>query len=70
MQVKSLENEKDMIINENRSLAESNLEMEPQLIEIRSRINDLTQEGKQLSQSVQDKLQQSSESSSIIKWLE
>lgn len=61
-QLKSLENEKDVIISENRNLAESNLEMEPKLIEIRSRINDLTQEGKDLSQSVQEKLQQISES--------
>lgn len=58
-----MENEKDSIINENRSLAESNLEMEPLLIEIRSRINDLTQEGKELSLSVQEKIQQLSESS-------
>lgn len=62
-QLKTLENEKDVIINENRSLAESNLEMEPRLIEIRSRINDLTQEGKELSNSVQGKLHQISESS-------
>lgn len=37
--------------------------MEPQLIEIRSRINDLTHEGKELSSSVQTKLQEISESS-------
>jgi len=64
--LKSLENEKDSIINENRTLAESNLEMEPLLIEIRSRINDLTQEGKELSASVQEKLQQSKSKSSSI----
>jgi ESCRT-I complex subunit VPS37 len=52
-----------VIISENRNLAESNLEMEPRLIEIRSRINDLTSEGKSLSSSVQEKLQQISESS-------
>lgn len=51
-----------MIISENRSLAESNLEMEPRLIEARSRINELTQEGKLLLQTVQEKLQQISES--------
>jgi len=64
--LKSLENEKDSIINENRSQAESNLEMEPLLIEIRSRINDLTQEGKELSQSVQEKLQQIKSKSSSM----
>lgn len=41
--------------------------MEPLLIEIRSRINDLTQEGKELTSSVQEKLQQISESSPKIK---
>lgn len=66
MQLKTLENEKDVIISDNRNLAESNLEMEPQLIEIRSRINDLTQEGRELSQSVQTKLQQISESSTNL----
>lgn len=62
LQLKSLENEKDVIISENRSLAESNLEMEPRLIEARSRINELTTEGKELSQNVQEKLQILSES--------
>lgn len=66
LQLKTLENEKDVIISDNRNLAESNLEMEPQLIEIRSRINDLTQEGRELSQSVQTKLQQISESSTNL----
>jgi hypothetical protein len=56
-----------VIINENRTLAESNLDMEPKLIEIRSRINDLTQTGKELSQSVQAKLQEISESSKCVK---
>ncbi|CRL02024.1 CLUMA_CG015172, isoform A [Clunio marinus] len=64
--LKSLENEKDVIINENRTLAESNLEMEPKLIEIRSRINDLTQEGKDLSQSVQSKLEEIKSKSSNV----
>lgn len=63
--MKSLESEKEQVIMENRSLAESNLEVEPKLIELRSRINDLTQEGKELSLNVQEKLQVISESSLI-----
>ncbi|CAO1407062.1 unnamed protein product [Diamesa tonsa] len=54
--LKSLETEKDVIISENRSLAESNLEKEPQIIECRSRINDLSSSGKELCESVQEKL--------------
>ncbi|KAG5682335.1 hypothetical protein PVAND_011694 [Polypedilum vanderplanki] len=56
--LKSLENEKDVIITENRTLAESNLEKEPLLIEARSRINDLTEEFRNLSENVQLKLTQ------------
>lgn len=61
--MKSLENEKDSIINENRSLAEKNLEVEPVLIEARSRIMELTNEGRELAEGVQSKLQIISESS-------
>lgn len=56
--LKPLENEKDVIITENRTLAESNLQKEPNLIEIRSRINDLSEEFKTLSEAVQMKLTQ------------
>ena len=62
-QLKSLENEKDVIITENRTLAESNLEKEPMLIEMRSKINDLSEEFRNLSENVQLKLTQISESS-------
>lgn len=58
-----METEKDVIINENRSLAESNLEKEPQIIECRSRINDLSASGKVLCETVQEKLNEISESS-------
>lgn len=61
-QLKPLENEKDVIITENRTLAESNLDKEPILIEMRSRINDLAQEFKTLSENVQTKLTTLSES--------
>lgn len=52
-----------MIIRENRTLAESNLEKEPKLIELRSSINELSEEFKNLSEGVQLKLGQLSESS-------
>lgn len=65
--MKPLENEKDVIITENRTLAESNLENEPKLIELRSRINDFAQEFKTLSEEVQNKLTTLSESFSF-KW--
>ena len=55
-----------MIITENRTLAESNLQKEPNLIESRSRINDLSEEFRNLSENVQTKLIQLSESSLII----
>lgn len=65
MQLKPLENEKDVIITENRTLAESNLQKEPNLIELRSKINDLSEEFKSISENVQTKLIQLSESSPI-----
>jgi len=64
-----LENEKDVIITENRTLAESNLQKEPNLIELRSSINDLSEEFRSLSENVQTKLIQLSESSLIIYFL-
>lgn len=63
LQLKPLENEKDVIITENRTLAESNLEQEPKLIEMRSIINELSREFRNLSENVQVKLTQLSESS-------
>lgn len=53
--LKSLENEKDVIINSNRQMAESNLLKEPKLIELRSQMNDLSAEAKILVVSVQEK---------------
>lgn len=53
--LKSLENEKDVIIISNRQMAESNLLKEPKLIELRSQMNDLSAEAKILVVSVQEK---------------
>lgn len=52
-----------MIITENRTLAESNLDQEPKLIEMRSRINESAQEFKNLSEQISIKLSTLSESS-------
>lgn len=51
-----------MIITENRTLAESNLDQEPKLIEMRSSINDLAKEFKEISEQLQAKLSTLSES--------
>lgn len=53
--VQSLESEKDLMLCENRSLAENNLEKEPKVIELRSRVNDLSEEGRTLATSVRQK---------------
>ncbi|XP_055685237.1 vacuolar protein sorting-associated protein 37B [Lutzomyia longipalpis] len=53
---KSLEKEKEEIMLENRLKAEENLGREPHLIELRGRVNDLSQEGKSLYETVEQKL--------------
>ncbi|KAL5273704.1 VPS37B family protein [Megaselia abdita] len=51
-----LESQKAYLLSENRNKAEANIAKEPQLIEYRSRINDLLEEGKVLCSSIQDKV--------------
>lgn len=53
--VETLENEKEVVLGENRSFAEGNLEKEPRLIEMRSRVNDLLDQGRTLADSVKEK---------------
>ncbi|XP_053697583.1 uncharacterized protein LOC128744536 [Sabethes cyaneus] len=53
--VETLESEKEVVLSENRSLAESNLNKEPKLIELRSRVNDLSEQGRVLAASVKAK---------------
>lgn len=53
--VEALESEKEVVLSENRSLAESNLEKEPKLIEMRSKLADLSEQGKTLANSVKEK---------------
>lgn len=54
-------------MNENRKIAEENLEKEPELIEKRARINTTSEEGVALCSAVQEKLEEISESGWIYK---
>uniref|UniRef100_A0A182K9N8 VPS37 C-terminal domain-containing protein n=1 Tax=Anopheles christyi TaxID=43041 RepID=A0A182K9N8_9DIPT len=53
--VHSLESSKDLIIGENRSLAETNLNFEPKMVELRSRVQELAEECRTLGESVKEK---------------
>ncbi|XP_052893623.1 vacuolar protein sorting-associated protein 37B [Anopheles moucheti] len=53
--VGTLESSKDLIIAENRSLAEKNLNFEPKMVELRSRVQELTDECRTLGESVKEK---------------
>lgn len=48
-------------MNENRKLAEENLEREPDLIEKRSKVNELSEQGVALCAEIQEKLDAISE---------
>lgn len=60
-QTKGLEQQKEQLMDENRKIAEENLLKEPELIEKRARINELSEEGVALCSSVQEKLEEISE---------
>uniref|UniRef100_A0A182LZJ1 VPS37 C-terminal domain-containing protein n=1 Tax=Anopheles culicifacies TaxID=139723 RepID=A0A182LZJ1_9DIPT len=53
--VQTLESAKELIIAENRSLAEKNLNFEPKMVELRSRVQDLADECRTLGESVKEK---------------
>lgn len=55
-QLKGLDQEKEVLIAENRNLAEDNVNKEPEIIELKSRISELSEEGKTLCTSIQEKL--------------
>lgn len=55
-QIGPLDTEKETILSENRSLAEMNLAKEPKLLELKGIISELSEEGKTLCSSVQEKL--------------
>ncbi|KAF5287038.1 hypothetical protein FQA39_LY16152 [Lamprigera yunnana] len=56
--LKDIENEKDTMLASNSSLSEFNLSREPVLIEGRERIEQLSHQGEELSQSVEQKFKE------------
>lgn len=60
-QLAILNEEKDVIISENRTLAEENVNKEPEIIERKGRISELSEEGTTLCKSLQEKLAELSE---------
>lgn len=54
--LKGLEEEKERILTSNCALAQENVDREPEIIEKKSRLNDLSEEGKELCSVVQEKL--------------
>lgn len=61
LQLKGLDQEKEVLIADNRTLAEDNVNKEPEIIELKSRISELSEEGKTLCTSIQEKLAELSE---------
>lgn len=55
-QLKSLDQEKEVLITDNRNLAEENVNKEPEIVERKGRISELSEQGKALCTSVQEKL--------------
>lgn len=55
-QLRPLNEEKEVIITENRTLAEDNVNKEPEIIERKSRVSELSEQGKTLCENVQEKL--------------
>lgn len=51
-----MDQEKEVIITENRNIAEENVNKEPELIERKSRISELSDKGKTLCTIIQEKL--------------
>ncbi|XP_073845818.1 vacuolar protein sorting 37B [Musca autumnalis] len=58
-----LKAEKDNLFAENRSKAESNIEKEPKIIELKGKIAELNEEGKRCCEAVQERLAQIKEKS-------
>lgn len=54
--LKGLDREKEIILSENRSIAEENVNKEPEIIERKSRISEHLEQGKSLCLSVQEQL--------------
>lgn len=52
----SLEEEKNRMLTSNCALAQENVDKEPEIIERKSRLNDMSEEAKELCAVVQEKL--------------
>lgn len=57
MKLKILDQEKQVLITQNRNIAEENVNKEPEIIERRSCISELSEQGKILCAGVQEKLE-------------
>ncbi|XP_036324717.1 vacuolar protein-sorting-associated protein 37 homolog 2 [Rhagoletis pomonella] len=64
--LEGLKAQKDNLLIENRSKAESNIEKEPKIIELRGKVNELLEEAKQCCEAVQDKLAEVKEKSGNV----
>lgn len=60
-----MDQEKEVLIADNRNLAEENVNKEPEIIERKGRISELAEEGKTLCTSVQEKLSEISKCKQI-----
>nr|CAI5837935.1 unnamed protein product [Callosobruchus analis] len=54
--LKEIENEKENIMASNHSVAEYNLSKEPELVELREKVQELSKQGEELSKSVEEKM--------------
>nr|XP_036233610.1 vacuolar protein sorting-associated protein 37B [Bactrocera oleae] len=64
--LENLKTQKDDLLIENRSKAESNIEKEPRIIELRGKVNELMEEAKESCQAVQEKLLEVKEKSGSV----
>ncbi|XP_067622743.1 vacuolar protein sorting-associated protein 37B [Eurosta solidaginis] len=64
--LENLKAQKDNLLAENRSKAESNIEKEPKIVELRGKVNELLEEAKGCCQTVQDKLAEVKEKSGNV----
>lgn len=66
-QLKGLEDDKARILEGNCSMAQENVDKEPEIVERKSRLSALSEEGKELCSVVQEKLNTLSESELYVK---
>ncbi|XP_011185630.1 vacuolar protein sorting-associated protein 37B [Zeugodacus cucurbitae] len=64
--LENLKTQKDDLLIENRSKAESNIEKEPRIIELRGKVNELMDEAKKYCEAVQEKLVEVKEKSGNV----